>query len=276
MLRNLLAARSPTADRIRSPGGVWRAGLAALAIAAVVRAPHAAEDTGWRIEPPDGPGPYPVVLLVSGCNGFAPPMAPRAYLDATDRLHALGLAVLRVDVLGRRGLDSCRDPALSRADAVSDLLAAAAWAREQPDLRPDQVSAMGWSFGGGVVLAALAEPAGARLDRAVAFYPNCLDLPMRRDAVPTLVLLAGADDMVPNAACEAWGDGATAGLEMVRYPDARHAFDASELPAVLDVGAGTVGSHPAAAADAWRRIAAFLTVDPTTPGGAGSGPRGHR
>ena len=32
-----------------------------------------------RIFRPDGQGPHPAVLLVPGCDGFAPPMAPRLY-----------------------------------------------------------------------------------------------------------------------------------------------------------------------------------------------------
>jgi len=32
-----------------------------------------------RILRPDGPRPHPAVLFVPGCDGFAPPMAPRLY-----------------------------------------------------------------------------------------------------------------------------------------------------------------------------------------------------
>src|SRR5262245_33875606 len=64
----------------------------------------AAEDRMFR---PDAAGPHPAVAFVSGCDGFAPPMAPALYEHRANRLRALGYVVIFADYLGRRGLKTC-------------------------------------------------------------------------------------------------------------------------------------------------------------------------
>ena len=44
------------------------------------------KDGGYRMFRPDGPGPHPAVVFVSGCSGFKPMFAPNAYVHPTEQL----------------------------------------------------------------------------------------------------------------------------------------------------------------------------------------------
>jgi len=80
--------------------------------------------------------------------------------------------------------------------------------------------------------------------------------------VPLLMLLAGADDIAPPEVCEELVSllPASARVEVHSYPGARHGFDLSEAPPVLEIGGGlTLGGLPDAAEDAWVRMLSFLS-----------------
>jgi dienelactone hydrolase len=132
-------------------------------------------DTGLPDIPTTRAGPHPAVVFASGCSGFAPSVAPKAYERAAEQLRVQGYAVLFADYLGRRGLKSCISGRISRSDAGKDVVAAATWLKSQPFVDPARVSAIGWSWGGGAILAALAEHSQAQLgfSRAVVYYPIC-------------------------------------------------------------------------------------------------------
>jgi dienelactone hydrolase len=63
----------------------------------------------FRTVKPDGAGPFPAVLFVSGCSGFAPSFAPSAYERPAERLRTAGYVVTYVDYLAARGLKTCAD-----------------------------------------------------------------------------------------------------------------------------------------------------------------------
>jgi dienelactone hydrolase len=52
---------------------------------------------------PQGPGPHPALLFVSGCSGFAPEVAPEHFPREAQTFAAQGFAVVFVDYLGARG-----------------------------------------------------------------------------------------------------------------------------------------------------------------------------
>src|SRR5262245_63178695 len=80
--------------------------LAAATVAVVLLSgsPSFAEtpDPKYRTFRPDTPGPHSAVALLSGCDGFAPPMAPTVYERRAEHLRALGHLVIFVAYLGRR------------------------------------------------------------------------------------------------------------------------------------------------------------------------------
>jgi len=216
---------------------------------------------GYRTFRPDAPGLHPAVILLSGCDGFAPPMAPAIYERRAERLRALGQIVVFADYLGRRGLKSCAGP-VTHDDAARDLVSAAAWLRSQPGVDSARITAMGWSYGGRAVLVALARHTERQLifSRAVVYYPDCRALEPWKPALPVLMLLGGDDDMTPAKLCqEAIKDlAAPAAVRIVVYPGALHAFDVPDLPAKMRYGFATIGYQPAAAASSQKEVERFL------------------
>jgi dienelactone hydrolase len=231
-----------------------------LAVLVVVLLPASASfaqgrDVTYRTVRPDGAGPHPAVIFLSGCDGFTPSIAPRLYDRRADQFRALGHIVVFADYLGRRGLKTCAGP-VTHDDAARDLVAAATWVKSQPGVDRARVSAVGWSYGGRAVLVALAkQPVVAR---AIVFYPDCRALEPWTSPVPVLMLLGGDDTMTPAQPCQDAVKKATS-VRVVVYPGAMHAFDVSELPPKMSLGLGTIGYHPAAAAAAWSEVERFVT-----------------
>ncbi len=214
-------------------------GLAALHVAASATADDDTTARRQSLEPyfrdyrPNGPGPFPAILLVSGCNGFAPRTAPRIYTDLAEGWRARGYVVVFVDYLAARGMNRC--PSIAPADLGKDVLAVASYLQTQPLVDPERVSAIGWSLGGSGVLAALdpIEP-GERspLHAVVAYYPVCGTLEPWRAKVRTLVLMGANDKMALPAICQQLFARLPPDtpLETRVYADAGHGFNLPEPP----------------------------------------------
>jgi dienelactone hydrolase len=217
--------------------------------------PHA------RVQRPQGPGPFPAILLVPGCEGIVPARTQRAA-----ELVGRGYLVVFVDYLSARGLQtSCRDE-VSPDEVGRDVRAVSAYVRGRSDVRSRAVGAVGWSLGGSGVLASLVGAEWDRqqpIDAAVAFYPFCRGLRPWRTTVPTLVLLAGRDDIAPPAYCEDLVGRSPGRVQIHTFPEARHAFDMSDLPSVAPSPAfprRTVGFDAEAAREAWSEVLEHFQV----------------
>ncbi len=219
-------------------------------------------DGGYRTFRPDGPGPHPAVVVLSGCSGFAPSFAPGAYERVAEQLRGQGHMVVFADHLGRWNLKSCAGAPITHADAAKELVAATTWLRSQSYIDQARITALGWSYGGGAVLVALGRYPEEQLgfSRAVVYYPDCRTVRPWKVKVPVLMLLAGEDDVAPGKPCrQAAEKSATPDVvKIVLYPGALHGFDVSDLPPRMKYPAGTLGYHPEAAAAAWEEIQRFL------------------
>jgi dienelactone hydrolase len=239
---------------------IIRAGIALLLLS-VSSSFSQTPDARYRTFRPDAPGPHPAVVFVSGCDGFAPSIAPTLYERRAEHLRAEGHFVIFADYLGRRGLKTCAGP-VTHEDAARDVVSAAAWLRSQAAVDPARITAMGWSYGGRAVLVALAKHTETQsiFSRAVVYYPDCRALEPWKSTLPVLMLLGGADDMTPARLCQeaAKKVAAPAAVKIVVYPGALHAFDVPELPAKMRYGFSTIGYHPDAAASARKEVEQFL------------------
>jgi dienelactone hydrolase len=235
-------------------------GVAACIALILVSVSHVVAQTaegGYKIFRPEGPGPHPAVVFLSGCSGFTPSFAPKHYELVAEQFRTKGYVVVFADYLGRRGLTDCFG--FGASDAAGDLVAAATWLKSQPFIDAARITAIGWSFGGGAVLAALSEYKIERLifTRAIVYYPMCMDPPSK---VPVLMLLGEEDDVVRNKSCQevAKKSDIPEAVKIVIYPGAHHGFDMSELPPKRCYAFGTLGYHPQAAAAAWEEVQRFL------------------
>jgi len=239
-------------------------GFAACIALIPISTSHVAAQTvegGYKIFRPEGPGPHPALVFLSGCSGFTPSMAPKHYERVAEQFRAKGYVVVFADYLGRRGKTNCME--VDILEAVGDLVAAAAWLKSQSSIDPARITALGWSYGGGAVLNAVNKLNTEQLifSRAIVYYPACGGLLGEwKPKVPALMLLAGEDTVARYAGCqEAVQKIANPDVaKTVIYPGAQHGFDMSELPSKTYYDFGTIGYHPQAAAAAWEEIERFL------------------
>lgn len=232
---------------------------------------------------PEGPGPFPVVIGLHGCDGLftsAGNLSSR-YRDWADHLGKAGYAVLYPDSYGSRGLGpQCRArPASVRTDRerVADATAARQWLQSQDFIKADRVSLVGWDNGGISVLWVVRPRAALHDDKpdfrsAIALYPGCnrLDSTAWSARVRTMILIGGADDQASAKVCERMAAGArgrSARTMIIVYPGAHHDFDHPSRAVQVRTGyafstdgSGKVhtGTNPAARADALKRVPQWL------------------
>jgi len=240
--------------------GVRRLQRVAFAAAAMTaQASLAAEPL--RVLLPSGDSSHPAVLLVPGCSGFVARNGINHYEERARELQAAGYVVVFVDYLGPRQLTDCAGGRnVSQAEVAADILAAARWSKEQPYVAADKIFAIGWSYGGGGVLAALTAmpPGQPLLARAVTYYPDCRGaMPWSSTGVTTLMLMGARDEVAIPALCEPVIKGVSATtLRTVLYPNARHGFDMRSLPERSEFG--RLGYNADAAKASWTAVLEFL------------------
>jgi len=216
----------------------------------------------YKLQRPTGPGPFPAVMLVSGCSGFDAGFSKPHYDAVQARLVELGFLTVRVDYLAARGARNCL--AVPVDQVAGDVAWAVADLARNPMVKPAAINLLGWSWGGAGVLRALVpfgERAPAQVGAAAAYYPSCKYLSEPWSSpVPVLVLHGAIDNVAPLSACRALFDSLpkSTHLTMQVLDDAHHGFDVAGLPAEFQYQFGTLGSNPQAAEQAWNRLIAFL------------------
>jgi dienelactone hydrolase len=216
---------------------------------------------------PAGTGPFPAVILLHGCGGPAPNGSAWAVW-----LQAEGYAALTLDSFAGRHLTRlCGDAsALTGGARAEDVFAAAATLAKLPFIDRERIAAMGFSHGGWTVLWASRYQSrhdDVKVRALVAFYPACGDVPSLATTAPLLMLLGGQDDWTPAEPCRLLAQDARRQGRVVvdvTYPDARHAFDASNILrrnyiAEARRGRGaTIEYNSAAHADSEKQLRRFL------------------
>lgn len=219
---------------------------------------------GYRAMP-EGPGPFPVILVIEEIFGV------HDYIkDVCRRLAKVGYCAVAPELYARQGdLSSMtdikvilRDVIAKTPDAqwIADLDAAATWAVAVSNGDGTRLATMGWCRGGrGVWLYAAHR---RDLKAGIAWYgplggertdiqPHTADDVAGEINAPILALYGAADTGIPVASVEAARDKAQAAgksVDLVVYPDAPHGFHADYRPSY----------RAAAAEDGWARALAFL------------------
>ena len=185
----------------------------------------------------------PAVVIAHGSGGILPGRE-----DAwAARLNGLGIATFIVDSFTPRGLTStARDQSrLSTMANLADALSALRLLATHSRIDPARIGVMGFSRGGQVALYSSLEPlrrsvidGDLNFAAHVALYPSC-SIPYRAQQVsqaPILMLLGGADDYTPAAACRdyaAWFSTHGVPVQVITYDGAHHDFDIPEAPRFL-------------------------------------------
>ncbi len=236
---------------------------------------------------PSGDGPFPAVVFLHGCGGLFV-ASTGAFVsresDWAQRLAARGIVVLIIDSFTPRGIRNMCAPgtftASIYADRAKDAYGALRWLQAQSFVRGDRVGIMGWSQGGGTLLSTVRADSVARppdlahdFRAAVAFYPGSCRASTFGETwttkIPVLVLIGGADNWTPAAACRAFVDGARArgaDIAIHVYPGAYHDFDWPNLPvkSLLQYRTSSsvpiTGMDPVAREDALARVPDFFTT----------------
>lgn len=200
---------------------------------------------------PDGPGPFPALVLLHQCGGLRNPASSwqnRGMLEWARDGVARGYVVLLLDSLGPRGVDTvCPGPraGVTFVRGALDVLQATRHLGEMPFVDPRRVAVLGASWGGAAAALAgsrgLAEtlaPDGAKPVAIASLYPVCRTVvggyhTVQPDmATPWLVLAGDQDEETPARLCEAAAETVRqqGGHAVVHtYSGAGHCFDCENL-----------------------------------------------
>jgi dienelactone hydrolase len=219
---------------------------------------------------PSGDGPFPAVVMLSGCGGYAAGNDAAQASFWIDKFVGWGYVALQLDSFSPRGFPKgvCDNPFTEvTADMRSqDAYSGKAYLSTLPFVDSKNIAVIGWSHGGIAVIRIIDRNSRSTeispFKAAVAFYPYCW--PLVDPDTPTLVLIGRKDDWCPAALAESlgkeWKDwNFKPEYSLTIYPNATHVFDQATLPAT---GVTFLGHHfqydPEATADAVNRTRDFL------------------
>jgi len=221
----------------------------------------------YDLKKPAGTGPFPALIMVAGCSGYAGP-AETVYDKWQDQFVAAGFVVVKAEFLKPRALSNCAaiNPfryLVTKKEAAGDIYQAIGDLIKTGFVDPLRISLIGWSFGGGSVLQALSggDPSRAKIHSVVSYYPDCYQLDPWSGSTRTLILFGGNDTTaLPSRCREVMAKMTdTASIKTIEYPGAMHAFDFPFLGTQgITTPLGVMGYNPAAATQAWDAALAFL------------------
>ena len=216
----------------------------------------------FRLEKPKGEGPFPAVIMVSGCSGFDADFAKAHYDSVQRQLVDLGFATLRVDFLSVRNANSCAQN-LSASDIADDICIVAEYLHSRTFVKKGAINLLAWSYGAaGAIWSLRRTPnrAPAIVDAVIVYYPSCEFAPRWESEVPVLVLAGSLDNVAPFRECEIlFAHLPKSNKLTVRvYDGAHHDFDNSALPSEMQYRHGTLGYNETAAKSAWNEVLVFL------------------
>ena len=206
---------------------------------------------------PSTAGPVPGVLLIYEIFGMNSEMARVA-----DELAAEQYAVMLPDIFSRGSWFSCVRKVMGELKTgtgrdIDDLIAARNWLARQSYVDADRVGVMGLCMGGGFALW-LGKTGLFRV--SAPFYGQAP--PSMEGSCPVVASYGGKDFLAREAGrLERELESRRIPHDLKIYPEAGHSFmnqPANAFAKVMGKLTGKMGYQPEAAADAKRRVAAFL------------------
>jgi dienelactone hydrolase len=183
---------------------------------------------------PEGPGPFPAVVLAHGCDGTSIREPNWAKF-----LVARGYVALIVDSFTTRSISSiCTgQQSLSLADRAGDALGALKYLQSLGNVDKHRIGIMGFSHGAMTVLKTVSETTSVpsevtpRFAAATALYPDCLTSEVDT-TVPLLIQSGERDDWTAAAPCQMKttlrkSEGYPVDIKV--YEGALHAFDKPDV-----------------------------------------------
>lgn len=201
---------------------------------------------------PDGPGPFPALVLQHQCGGLGNPRWKNmSMLNWAREAVARGYVALVVDSLGPRGADSvCMGPraGVNFMRGVKDALQAADHLRKFDFVDGKRIALAGYSWGAMIGVLASSKlwgttlSPGERFAAVVSFYPGCFTIRPPADSPfeivnadidrPLLVLMGEKDTETPPTDCVVRLETARAAgapVEWHVYPGVTHCWDCENL-----------------------------------------------
>ncbi|MEJ8574874.1 dienelactone hydrolase family protein [Microbaculum marinum] len=251
------------------------------------------------ISKPDGAGPFPAILLYSGCEGLFRDDKRLALMGIySDLAVAEGVVAIVVDSFTPRGIgyetavgDVCSGWLLRGAERAGDVAVTIPFARDLPYVDPERLAVAGWSHGGWTVMDFLAMPPDALVPQSLTEWPEdpfagltsvYLTYPycgMNASGFPTLAPSRGFAEPLPVWAIHGTADTTAdpvpcheayarvlaegAPVDTATIEGATHAFDRPDVDP-----ASTSKYNPEFAEIAYRRFRHFLR-DVLIPGREG-------
>lgn len=210
-----------------------------------------------KFKKPEGPGPYPVVVLVSGCRGFDIPFYDRAQA----KLVEIGFATARVDYMGARNTRSCNQKPTNTRMAREILVVIEKLSGMDP-VKASRINILGWYTGGAGalrMLSMLEERPDIHVASVSGYYTKCINVEPWSVDMPVLALMGGVDKRAPAVFCRKLAQkSAAVNMQIEEYAGAYHWFEDSDLPAKKQFSFGTAGYQQEAAEKAWVELANFL------------------
>jgi dienelactone hydrolase len=187
---------------------------------------------------PDGPGPFPAMVIVHGSGGVS---RNNEYRYAED-LRKMGVASAIPDAFKARGIaNSISDQSTAEAtDVTYDALQVLAFLAKHPRIDAKRIGIMGFSKGGIVSLYSSLKqftdsilPNGPRFALHVPFYPSCSNQYASATTGAPIVMLIGANDRwAAPGPCLDYGRmlrASGAALRSITYKSAHHSWDTARL-----------------------------------------------
>ena len=211
-------------------------------------------------------GKRPIVLVVPEWWGLTDYPRMRA-----KQLAQLGYLAMAVDMYGNGKVADNPEEAQKEATAFyknpkmgkDRLEAALAKAKTYPQADTSQTAAIGYCFGGSMVLNAA--KLGSDLDGVVSFHGGLEGVPARKDLLKAKILVChgAADSFVPQSQVDAFRkslDSIGATYTFKAYPDATHAFTNPEATRKGEQFKMPIKYNAAADSASWNDMKAFFAT----------------